>query len=66
MFHLRDMAEKDWAVVRIPKPLWDRLKEIKDTKAFGYASMSDFVAEAIRERLLEVEEQFKKTKRYRD
>jgi len=58
------MADEDWATVRIPKPLWERLKEIKATKTFGYASMSDFVAEAIRERLLEIEPHVKKERKH--
>ncbi len=44
------MAENEWASVSLPRALWDRVR-ILPLRELGYASPSEVVKDAVREKL---------------
>ncbi len=48
------MPRKRYGTISLPQELLDRIEEVVDSGKFGYASASEFVKEAIRERLREL------------
>ncbi len=53
--HDLNMAENDWQTVGLPVKLLDLVDKIIKDSNFGYSSKAEFIKEAIRERILEME-----------
>ncbi|EQB71431.1 MAG: hypothetical protein AMDU1_APLC00027G0006 [Thermoplasmatales archaeon A-plasma] len=50
------MAKEDWQTVGLPKELLDLIDHIIEEGKLGYTSKSEFIKEAIRERILKLKE----------
>lgn len=48
-----------WKTVQLPEPLLDKVDEIIRIEELGYASRGEFIREAVRLRLEEVEKKLK-------
>lgn len=46
---------KKWVSVKIPEELVNIIKEVVDSGKYGYTSVSDFVTDAVRKRLRELD-----------
>jgi hypothetical protein len=46
------MARENWTTVRIPKELHERVKEIIEKTDLGYHTVSGFINEAVRARII--------------
>ena len=51
------MDDNKWTNIPLPKELVNRVKEILEASELGYSSVSEFVREAVRIRLREVEKE---------
>lgn len=50
------MAKEDWQTVGLPKDLLDMIDRIIEDGKLGYTSKSEFIKEAIREKILRLKE----------
>jgi len=50
------MAKEDWQTVGLPKDLLDLVDHIIETGKMGYTSKSEFIKEAIREKIVRLKE----------
>ncbi len=48
------MAEKGWHTVTLPDSLMDEVQRILDLDILGYRTKSEFIKEAIRQRILDL------------
>lgn len=48
------MAQKGWQTVTLPTQLLELVDEVIENSKLGYTSKSEFIKEAVRERLLEI------------
>jgi metal-responsive CopG/Arc/MetJ family transcriptional regulator len=53
-FHDRDYLPKRYVNVKIPVELADEVDKILEKKLLGYRSRGEFVAEAVRDKLIQV------------
>ncbi len=51
------MAEDKWTNIPLPKELVRRVKDVLEAGELGYSSTSEFVREAVRIRLREIEKE---------
>ena len=50
------MAKEDWQTVGLPRELLDMIDRIIDEGNLGYTSKSEFIKEAIREKIVKLRE----------
>lgn len=50
------MAVKGWHTITLPDSLLNEVEQIVNNNAMGYSSKSEFIREAIRQRILELKE----------
>ena len=48
------MAEKEWHTVTLPDSLMDEVQRILERDILGYRTKSEFIKEAIRQRILDL------------
>ena len=53
---MKKWERKSWKTVQIPEGLLDKVDELVAVSELGYSSRSEFIKEAIRLRVLEIEE----------
>ena len=49
-------SKRDWKTVQLPEELLSQVDEIVNIPSLGYTSRSEFIKEAVRLRIVEVEE----------
>ena len=51
------MGDDKWTNIPLPKELVNRVKEVLESGGLGYSSVSEFVREAVRIRISEIEKE---------
>lgn len=60
---MKRRKKKSWKTVQIPEGLLEKVDELVAIPELGYSSRSEFIKEAIRLRILEIEEHLSREKK---